>query len=106
MESTNTVEIKGTILEIVSYRVKPTHLSNLAERQAAAHRELMAMKGFISYKTMKSTKEGNTFVDIVEWDSLAEAKAAAEEVTKSQGFQQLMEAIEEMTGFDHLQEYR
>ena len=100
-ENNKTSDKTGTVLEMVSYKIKPEHLKSLPESLDAARQELMAMKGFIGYKTMKNTKQSDTFIDLVEWESLSAAEDAANKVMTTAGFKKFGEAIEEVITFSH-----
>ena len=74
---------ENTIKEIAVYRIKPEKMAEFPALLEAVAREVRQMPGCLNYTSMKQSAEenpmlpgGNTFVDICEWRSLAEAQAA------------------------------
>jgi quinol monooxygenase YgiN len=77
----------GTAREVAVYRVKPEKMADFRTIHAAMTKEVEAMPGCLGLRSMRqsddTTGRNNTFVDICEWRSLADAHAAQTAVMKN-----------------------
>lgn len=89
-----------TAREVAVYRIKPEKMADFPNIHAAMKREVEAMPGCLGLRSMRqsddSTGVNNTFVDICEWRSLADAHTAQAAVMKNPppAVQSFFEAVE------------
>lgn len=87
------------VFELVSYKVKNADKAIQLRRDAMANaREL---KGFVRYHGLVNVEDGTHFSDLVEWASLEDAQAAAEQVMTLPAFQGMMAEIESVDSMKH-----
>jgi hypothetical protein len=85
--------------EIVCYRVRDVKAADAA-RQAAQAR-LQTFAGFVSWTAFSGAEDPLGRVDLVEWLSLDEAKAAAKAVETDPAFTDFMASVASVTSMSH-----
>ena len=94
-----------TVREIVIYKIKADHVDSFPEKVLPEMRAfVMNCPGIMSYQSFKANKNHGIVADIVEWDSLEVAEAAAAEMKKRSEageFPEMAAAFEKVEFFDH-----
>lgn len=89
------------VLEVAIFKAKPD--SNISQLREQLHETLRSFPGFIEFSGYCPLGDGQ-HADLVKWDSLASAKAAAAAFeTGDSRFMPYMEAIEEVVFMGHFQ---
>ena len=94
-------EPKSTVIEMVVYHINPEAVDRYAFLLEQARREVRKFSGIMEYETFRSTKNPNTFMDLVYWNSLEEAQAAASQIGKLPELKPWMAAFEKIELMDH-----
>lgn len=94
-------ETKPSIMELVVYHVKPEVEERYGFLLEMARREVRNFPGLLGYDTFRSVKDSNTFIDIVYWNSLQEAQAAASAIVQKMELKPWTEAFEKIEFMDH-----
>lgn len=88
-----------TVLEIAICKLKPgTGTTSAREKAMAAVR---TYPGFIGWKAMDCVEDPSMIADLVEWQSLAHAGSASENVMKDPQFADYMASIDEVVLMRH-----
>ena len=91
--------------EIVSYRIKSTHLETYPDIITVTDVFLANQPGFISRRVLQDAKDESLFTDVVEWESLAEAEFAGAKVQSEPSLLPFLEATEKIISFNHYQQF-
>jgi len=89
----------STIFELVSFKVKDVEKAK--ELRRVAMEDAKKMRGFINYRAMTNAEDDNHFADLVEWQSLEDAQAAAQQVMNLPSFQAMMSQIDAVESMKH-----
>lgn len=89
----------SNIFELVSFRVKDVEKAKQLRRDAMEHAK--KFKGFVNYRALTNTEDQSHFCDLVEWESLKDAQAAAEQIMTLPEFQVMMAEIETVESMKH-----
>ncbi|WP_299346054.1 hypothetical protein [uncultured Maritalea sp.] len=89
----------STIFELVSFKVKDLEKATKLRRDAMEHAK--NFKGFVNYRALINTDDQSHFCDLVEWESLDDAQAAAQQVMTIPEFQAMMSEIETVESMKH-----
>jgi len=89
----------SNIFEIVTFRVKDPAKAKEMRRNAMEHAR--KLKGFVNYRAMINVEDQNHFSDLVEWKSLEDAQAAAQEIMTIPEFQAMMAEIDSVESMKH-----
>ena len=92
------------ITELVQYHVFQDKIASLPGLNTGIETFLKTQPGFISRRVLRDHHDPALLVDIVEWESLAEAEAAAALAQSQPEMVPFFEAIEKITSFLHLKE--
>lgn len=92
-------------LELVIYHIKPELITTYQEHDLPKFRSLVkSQTGFISYKTYLNCEQQNIHLDLVTWNNLENATAAAAHIKKLQQstkYQNYLNAFEKVSMFQH-----
>ena len=93
------------IIEVVIYHIKPDYVDSYQQSDLLRFRALVAsLKGFRSYHTYQSCNQSTYHLDLVEWDSIEDAVAAAQSVQKMQRspqYKDYLNAFDKVETFHH-----
>lgn len=90
------------IVEIVVFTVKQAFVARLAEIRRAVLQDLRSLEGLLELTPCAPVDNGPVFADVVKWDSLAHAQAAAQAFERGDPrFLPYIEAIEEVKFMGH-----
>lgn len=92
------------VVELVIYQIKPENKEDFPTLLPQVRKTVRQMKGFVSYKNFRAAKAENTIMDLVVWESLEDAKNAANQVREIAEFQPFMNIIDNVVSFDHYSE--
>ena len=99
-----------TVMELVVYRLKPNAIDQYVEQDIDEFRRLvMSLDGCTSYHLLRACRDDGIFADIVVWESLDVAEAAAKavnELQKAPKFCRYLAAFENLELFTHLRPIR
>ncbi|MGJ8527467.1 hypothetical protein [Maritalea sp.] len=87
------------VFELVTFKVKDPEQTKLARRDALAAAK--KLPGFVKATALINHEDPTQFADLVEWESIEDAKSAAEMVMKIPEFAPMMEQIETVEGMNH-----
>jgi hypothetical protein len=87
------------VLEIAVYQVRDP--GAFGALQAGAHRWAAQQPGFVRSLRLQSAAEPTLFADVIEWRSLAEAKAAAQAMEQNAALAPFVGAIAQMKCYGH-----
>lgn len=90
---------ESRVLEIAICKVADTSAAETA-RQAAME-AVRHYPGFLSWRALSTPGDGGLVADLVEWESLEAAKAAAEKVHADPAFLPCMKQITAVSVMDH-----
>ena len=89
----------SNIFEIVSFKVKDVEKAKELRRNAMEHAK--NFKGLVNYRALINTEDQSHFTDLVEWESLEDAQAAAQQIMSLSEFQAMMSEIEAVESMKH-----
>lgn len=89
----------STVLEIAICKLKPDSTAATGRRKAME--AVRTYPGFIGWKAMDCIEDPLLIADLVEWESLAHAGAAGENVMTEPAFADYMGSIEEVVLMRH-----
>lgn len=100
-ESMNTTEHQR-VIEIAYGMIKSKAVPDFTRLNAEALAEAASFDGYVSSQSYVSVADSSVFLDIVEWESLEQARQAAKIFEKDERFAAYVRAIEKVTYFDHV----
>ncbi|MEQ8928064.1 MAG: GyrI-like domain-containing protein [Fulvivirga sp.] len=92
-----------TVYELVVYRIKGEYQDTYDEVLNEAREHIMKFPGIIEHQTFKSSEDELLFMDLVKWNSLEEARDAAQKVEQMMELAPFMAAFEEIKFMDHFE---
>lgn len=94
-------QMKNQVVEVVLYQVNSdADKSFIVE---GVSQELTDFEGFISRKTFQSFKDENLLLDWVIWESLEQAKEAAQVLPQKESLAPFMQSINKVEYFEHFE---
>ncbi len=93
---------EGAVMELVAFTVKDEAQKSYVSTQKEIHDFVSTFDGYISSIALKGLEAPKTFVDMVLWDSLEDAKTAAKAFEAWPACGSVMEKISEMKVMTHL----
>ncbi len=70
-----------SVREIVLYKIKPDYIESFSEKVLLEMKAFVeGQSGLVNYQSMRAMKQEGYMVDIVDWDSMESAEAAAAEI--------------------------
>ena len=113
-QSTKTKSIMSkNVTEVVIYQIKAEKIKDFPAILEVVRTNLSKVPGFVSYKTLRWTKEPNefiasenTFIDIVEWKTLEDAANAMKAGEQNPVFGEFLGSIEKITIMGHFDFYK
>lgn len=97
----NKINMQSKITEVVIYQVKADKVNAYASIAENTNLFLKAQKGFISRKVMQDHKGKTIFMDIVEWETQANAETAMQKSQQATSLMPFFEATEKVITFSH-----
>jgi hypothetical protein len=97
----NKLSMQSKTTEVVIYQIKADKLDAYESIAENTNLFLKAQKGFISRKIMQDHKDKTIFMDIVEWETLADAEAAMQKSQQEISLMPFFEATEKVITFSH-----
>ena len=101
------------VTEVVIYQIKAEKIKDFPTILERVRANVSNAPGFVSYKTLRWTKEPNefiasenTFIDIVEWKTLDDAAKAMKEAEQNPAFGEFFGSIEKITVMGHFDFYK
>lgn len=91
--------MSDTVYEIAVCKLKPG--SNAANARQKAMQAISLYPGFIGWRALTAKDDPDMIADIVEWQSMDDARAAGEMVAKEASFADYMGAIGEVSLMKH-----
>lgn len=91
--------MSDTVFEIAVCKLKPG--SDAADARQRAMRAISLYPGFIGWRALTAKDDPDMVADIVEWQSMDDARAAGEMVMKDADFADYMGAIGEVSLMKH-----
>lgn len=91
------------IHELVVYKIKSEHRDNFDQILNFARNHIAQFPGIVEYQTLRSKENDLVFMDLVTWNSLEEALAAAKQVETMPEMIPFMSAFEEIKFMDHFE---
>ncbi len=101
--TTLTVVAETTVYELVVYRIKASYQDSYDEVLHEARECIMKFPGIIEYQTFRSAEDNLLFMDLVKWNSLAEAKEAAQKLEEIKELAPFIAAFEEIKFMNHFE---
>lgn len=105
--------METTITEIVIYQIKAEKAKNFPAILDNVRTNVSKATGFVSYRTLRWTKEPNhfiasenTYIDIVEWETLKDTANAMKMAEKDPAFGEFFTSIEKITIMGHFNFYK
>lgn len=95
------INMDNKITEVVIYQLKADAVSAYSNIADVTNKFLENQEGFISRKILQDHKDKSIFMDIVEWDSLANAETAMQQSQKEPSLLPFFEATEKVITFSH-----
>lgn len=94
-----------SVKEIVLYKIKPDYIESFSEKVLPEMKAFVAeQSGLLNYQSMRAMKQEGYMADIVDWDSIESAEAAAAEIkTRMEAgkMPQMTAAFDKVEFFDH-----
>jgi|GEM_PF-1760224 len=94
-----------SVREIVLYKIKPDYIESFSEKVLPEMKSFVArQKGLINYQSMRAMKQEGYMVDLVDWDSIESAIAAATEIKtqmEAGNMPHMTAAFDKVEFFDH-----
>lgn len=98
-------QMDGEVIELVLYKLKSDHLSELPEITETVNRELSNTEGFRYRASGVSPKQANQFADFLVWQDTTTARAAMAEMESNPFVQPFFAMNEETTLFEHFKAF-
>jgi len=92
--------------EVVIYQIKADKVSDYANISKLTDNFLSMRKGFLSRRLTQDSKDKSIFLDIIEWESLEEAEAAAQAIQKDASMMALFSSTEKLISLGHYHNFR
>jgi heme-degrading monooxygenase HmoA len=96
----------SNITEVVIYQIKADKVNAYSAIAGDTDLFLKSQKGIISRKIMQDHKDKTIFMDIVEWETLADAETAMQKSQQEASLVPFFEAIEKVITFSHYSFFR
>ena len=97
----STIVTPGNALELVMYTVKEDQQDQYLNHRQTMVNELTGWDGFIKATTYRSIASPLLYADLFLWDSIEQAKAAADRIHATPQCAAFMECINEIKVYDH-----
>lgn len=97
----NLINMQNKTIEVVIYQIKSNKVGSYANIADNTNLFLKDQKGFISRKIMQDHKDKTIFMDIVEWETLADAEAAMQKSQQEPSLMPFFEATDKVLTFSH-----
>jgi heme-degrading monooxygenase HmoA len=101
IQNKNKINMQSKITEVVIYQIKADKVNAYESIAENTNLFLKAQKGFISRKIMQDHKDKTIFMDIVEWDTQADAEGAMQKSQQETSLLPFFEATEKVITFSH-----
>jgi heme-degrading monooxygenase HmoA len=101
IQNKNKINMQSKITEVVIYQIKADKVNTYERIAENTNLFLKAQKGFISRKIMQDHKDKTIFMDIVEWDTQADAEAAMQKSQQETSLLPFFEATEKVIILSH-----
>lgn len=95
------INMTGKITEVVIYQIKADKVNSYDGIAENTNLFLKSQKGFISRKVMQDHKDKTIFIDIVEWETQADADTAMQKSQQERSLMPFFEATEKVITFSH-----
>jgi|GEM_PF-2948538 len=92
--------------EVVIYQIKADKVADYANISKLTDGFLSRRNGFLSRRLTQDSKDKSIFLDIIEWESLAQAEAAAEAIQKDASMMALFSSTEKLISFGHYHNFK
>lgn len=93
------------ITEVVFYQIKADYLAQYPNISGLIDRFAAAQPGFISRVVRQDHQDEALFLDVVEWQTLEEAQAAAQAFRQDAALAPFSGAFERIISFHHLHRF-
>lgn len=93
--------MKNSTTEVVIYQIKRDKLADYSSISTLVDKFLAESEGFVSRRVTQDAKDDSIFLNIIEWNSLENADAAAEAIQKDPAMMPLFSATEKLISFGH-----
>ena len=97
----STIVAPGNTLELVLYTVKKDQQDQYLSHRQTMVNELSGWDGFIKSTTYRSIASPLLYADLFLWESIAQAKAAADRIHNTPQCAAFMQCIDEIKVYDH-----
>lgn len=97
----NKINMQSKITEVVIYQIKADKVNAYESIAETTNLFLKAQKGFISRRVMQDHKDKTIFMDIVEWETQADAEIAMQKSQQETSLMPFFEATEKVITFSH-----
>ncbi len=95
------INMDNKVTEVVIYQLKADKVMNYATIADNTNIFLKQQKGFISRKILQDHNDETQFMDIVEWETLADAENAMQKSQQEPSLFPFFEAMEKIITFSH-----
>lgn len=95
------ISMTSEITEVVIYQIKSDKVNAYKSIADNTNLFLKAQKGFVSRKIMQDHKDKTIFMDIVEWETKADAEIAIQKSQQEASLMPFFEATEKVISFSH-----
>lgn len=95
-----------TTTEVVLYQIKAGKVAEYSQISTLADNFLKTRQGFISRTVKQDHTDETLFLDIVEWQTLADAQQAAEALQKEASLAPFFAAFEKVINFNHFHPFQ
>jgi heme-degrading monooxygenase HmoA len=109
----NKSNMSKNVTEVVIYQIKAEKIKDFPAILEKVRANVSNAPGFVSYKTLRWTKEPNefiasenAFIDIVEWKTLDDAANAMKVAEQNLAFGEFLGSIEKITVMGHFDFYK
>jgi len=109
----NKSNMSKNVTEVVIYQIKAEKIKDFPAILEKVRANVSNAPGFVSYKTLRWTKEPNefiasenAFIDIVEWKTLDDAANAMKVAEQNPAFGEFLGSIEKITVMGHFDFYK
>jgi len=94
-----------TITEVVLYQIKAESVTGYPEISKLADKFLQLRNGFISRTVKQDHKDETLFLDIVEWQTLADAESASQAFKNEPTLVPFFEVFDKVISFNHFHSF-
>lgn len=95
--------MKHTVTELLIYQLKPRSIQQKSFMIHEVSQCMNRFPGFVARKVHQSLNQEGLWMDVVQWQSLAHAKQAAQQLQKTPVFEKFVSSIHDILIFEYLQ---